>query len=91
MGRFPFQGNGRALIAGHNRGFVKVILDSKTTEILGVHIIGHYATELIAEGALAVANRLKAEDIIKVEHAHPVLYEAIKEAILLALGRPIHA
>jgi dihydrolipoamide dehydrogenase len=91
VGKFPFQGNGRAIIAGQNRGFVKVILDAKTTEILGVHIIGHHATELIAEGALAVANRLKAEDIIKVEHAHPVLYESIKEAVLLALGRPIHA
>ena len=91
VGKFPFQGNGRAVIAGQNRGFVKVILDAKTTEILGVHIIGHHATELIAEGALAVANRLKAEDIIRVEHAHPVLYESIKEAVLLALGRPIHA
>jgi dihydrolipoamide dehydrogenase len=91
IGKFPFQGNGRAVIAGHNRGFVKVILDAETTEIVGVHIIGHHATELIAEGALAVANHMKADDIIKVEHAHPVLYEAIKEAVLIALGRPIHA
>ncbi|MHA2095695.1 MAG: dihydrolipoyl dehydrogenase, partial [Candidatus Hodarchaeales archaeon] len=85
------QGNGRAIIAGHNRGFVKVILDAKTTELVGVHIIGPFATEMISEGALAVANRMKAEDIIKVEHAHPVVYESLKEAILLALGRPIHA
>ena len=90
VGTFPFQGNGRAIIEGENRGFVKVILDAKTTEILGVHIIGPHATELIAEGALAVANRMKAADLIKVEHAHPVLYETIKEAVLCALGRAIH-
>ncbi len=90
VGKFPFQGNGRAIIAGHNRGFVKVILDAKTTEIVGVHIIGPYATEIISEGALAVANRMKAEDLIKVQHAHPVVYESLKEAVLCALGRPIH-
>ncbi|MFX0122983.1 MAG: dihydrolipoyl dehydrogenase [Candidatus Hodarchaeota archaeon] len=90
LGKFNFQGNGRAVIAGQNRGFVKVILDAKTTEIVGVHIIGPSATELIAEGALAVGNRMKAEDITKVEHSHPVFYETIKEAVLCALGRPIH-
>ncbi len=90
IGKFPFQGNGRAIIAGQNRGFVKVILEAETTEIVGVHIIGPSATELIAEGALAVGNRMKAADIIKVEHAHPVFYETIKEAVLCALGRPIH-
>jgi dihydrolipoamide dehydrogenase len=90
IGKFNFQGNGRAVIAGQNRGFVKVILAPDTT-ILGIHIIGHHATELISGGAIAVANKLKAEDIIKIEHAHPVLYESIKEAILVALGRPIHA
>lgn len=90
VGMFPFQGNGRALIAGQNRGFVKVILHAETTEIIGVHIIGPSATELIAEGALAVGNRMKAADLIKVEHSHPVFYETIKEAVLCALGRPIH-
>ncbi|MHA2245104.1 MAG: dihydrolipoyl dehydrogenase [Candidatus Hodarchaeales archaeon] len=90
VGKFPFQGNGRAIIAGANRGFVKVILDAKTTEIIGVHIIGPNATELIAEGALAVANRMKAKDLVKVEHAHPVFYETIKEATLDALGSAIH-
>jgi dihydrolipoamide dehydrogenase len=90
VGKFPFQGNGRAIIVGQNRGFVKVILDANTTEILGVHIIGPHATELIAEGALAVANRMKAANLIKVQHGHPVLYETIKEATLDALGRAIH-
>ncbi|MHA2175246.1 MAG: dihydrolipoyl dehydrogenase [Candidatus Hodarchaeales archaeon] len=90
VGKFPFQGNGRAVIAGQNRGFVKVILEAETNIIVGVHIIGHHATELIAEGALAVGNHMKAEDLVKVQHAHPVMYETIKEAALLALGRPIH-
>ncbi|MFX0208417.1 MAG: dihydrolipoyl dehydrogenase [Candidatus Hodarchaeota archaeon] len=89
VGKFLFQGNGRAVIAGLNRGFVKVILN-EITEIVGVHIIGPNATELIAEGALAVGNRMKAADLIKVEHSHPVYYETIKEAVLCALGRPIH-
>ena len=90
VGTFPFQGNGRAIIAGQNRGFIKVILEAKSTEIVGVHIIGSHATDLIAEGALAVANRMKAKDLFKVEHAHPVFYEMIKEATLDALGRAIH-
>ena len=90
VGKFPFQGSGRALIVGHNRGFVKVILNAKTTDIVGVHIIGPHATDLIAEGALAVANHMKAKDLIKVPHGHPVLYETIKEATLDALGRAIH-
>ncbi|UCE13231.1 MAG: dihydrolipoyl dehydrogenase, partial [Candidatus Heimdallarchaeota archaeon] len=91
IGKFPFQGNGRAVISGQNRGFIKVILDAESTEIIGVHIIGPNATELIAEGALAVGNRMKAADLIKVEHSHPVYYETIKEAVLCALGRPIHS
>ena len=90
VGNFNFAGNGRAIIAGQNRGFIKVILDAETTEILGVHIIGPSATELISEGALAVGNRMKAVDLIKVEHSHPVFYETMKEAVLCALGRPIH-
>ena len=90
VGMFPFQGNGRAIIAGYNRGFVKVILDAKSNIIVGVHIIGPFATEIISEATLAVANRMKADDIIKVQHAHPVVYESIKEAVLCALGRPIH-
>ncbi|MHA1227502.1 MAG: dihydrolipoyl dehydrogenase [Candidatus Hodarchaeales archaeon] len=90
VGKFPFQGNSRAVISGENRGFVKVLLDQKTHEILGMHIIGSHATDLIAEGVVAVANRMKAEDIIQIEHAHPVFYEIIKEAVLDALGRAIH-
>jgi dihydrolipoamide dehydrogenase len=90
VGKFPFQGNGRAVIKGQNRGFVKVILDAETDIVIGVHIIGPFATEIISEATLAVANRMKAEDIIKVQHAHPVVYESIKEAVLCALGRPIH-
>ncbi|MFW9779848.1 MAG: dihydrolipoyl dehydrogenase [Candidatus Heimdallarchaeota archaeon] len=90
IGKVPFIGSGRAIITGENRGFVKVLLDKESTVIIGVHIIGPQATELIAEAALAVANRMKAEDLIKVEHGHPVLNETIKEATLDALGRAIH-
>jgi dihydrolipoamide dehydrogenase len=90
IGKFPFQGNGRALIEGENRGFIKVILNRATEQILGVHIIGPHATELIAEGAILVKNRMTAKEVIEVEHGHPVLYESIKEAVLDALGRAIH-
>ncbi|MFX0088061.1 MAG: dihydrolipoyl dehydrogenase [Candidatus Hodarchaeota archaeon] len=90
VGKFPFQGNARAVIAGENRGFIKVILKSETKEIIGVHIIGYHATELISEGALAVVNNMKADNVTKVEHSHPVLYEAIKEAVLDAQGKAIH-
>jgi dihydrolipoamide dehydrogenase len=90
IGKFPFQGNARAIIAGKNRGFVKVILNAKNKEIIGVHIIGINATELISEGALAVVNHMKAADVTKVEHSHPVLYETIKEAVLDAQGKAIH-
>jgi dihydrolipoamide dehydrogenase len=90
VGKVPFIGSGRAIITGQNRGFVKVLLEKETHVIIGVHIIGPQATELIAEPALAVANRMKAEDLIKVEHGHPVLNETIKEAALDALGRAIH-
>jgi dihydrolipoamide dehydrogenase len=90
VGKVPFVGSGRAIIAGQNRGFVKVLLERESHFIIGVHIIGPMATELIAEPALAVANQMKAEDLIKVEHGHPVLNETIKEAALDALGRAIH-
>ncbi|MHA1973857.1 MAG: dihydrolipoyl dehydrogenase [Candidatus Hodarchaeales archaeon] len=90
IGKFPFQGNSRAVISGENRGFVKVIVNKKNHEILGMHIIGPHATDLISEGVILVANRMKAEDIIHIEHAHPVFYEIIKEAVLDALGRAIH-
>ena len=90
IGRFPFAGIGKAVIHGEVRGLVKVILDGDNHEILGCHIIGPHATELIAEMTLAVQNRMTANDIIETQHCHPVLYEAIKEAVLDALGRAIH-
>ncbi len=90
IGRFPYKGIGKAVIHGEPRGFVKVILDADTHEILGCHIIGAHATELIAEPTLAVKKRLTAEDIIETQHCHPVFYEILKEAVLDALGRAIH-
>ncbi|MFX1514062.1 MAG: dihydrolipoyl dehydrogenase [Promethearchaeota archaeon] len=90
IGKFPYKGIGKAVIHGEPRGLVKVILDADTHEVLGCHIIGAHATELIAEPTLAVSKKLTAEDIIETQHCHPVFYEIFKEAILDGLDRAIH-
>ncbi|MFX0092831.1 MAG: dihydrolipoyl dehydrogenase [Candidatus Hodarchaeota archaeon] len=90
VGKFPFQGLGKAAILGEGRGFIKVLLNGDTKEIIGGAIIGPHATELIAELALAVQNRLKFEHFVNTQHCHPVLYEGIKEAVLDSLRRAIH-
>lgn len=89
--KFPFSANGRALAAGYSEGFVKIIADANTDEILGAHIIGAQASELIAELALAREYRASAEDIARTVHAHPTLAETTKEAALGIAGRTIHA
>jgi dihydrolipoamide dehydrogenase len=90
VGRFPYSANGRARTAGEPSGFVKVIADAATDELLGVHMIGPNVSELIAEVVLAFEYRAAAEDIGITVHAHPTLSEATKEAALAALGRAIH-
>ncbi|MFX1534225.1 MAG: dihydrolipoyl dehydrogenase [Promethearchaeota archaeon] len=90
VGRFPFQGLGKAAILGEGRGFVKVIVNGDTKQIIGASIIGPHATELIAELVLGVQNKLKISDFAETQHSHPVLYEGIKEAVLDAEGRAIH-
>ncbi|MFX0062192.1 MAG: dihydrolipoyl dehydrogenase [Candidatus Hermodarchaeota archaeon] len=90
VGRFPFQGLGKAAIMGEGRGFIKVLLNGDTKEIIGASIIGPHATELIAELTLAVQNKLKLSHFVETQHSHPVLYEGIKEAVLDAEGRAIH-
>jgi dihydrolipoamide dehydrogenase len=90
VGRFPYSANGRARTAGEPSGFVKVIADAATAELLGVHMIGPNVSELIAEVVLAFEYRAAAEDIGITVHAHPTLSEATKEAALAALGRAIH-
>jgi dihydrolipoamide dehydrogenase len=90
IGRFPWVGNGRAVAYGDIDGFVKVIRDKKYSEILGAHIVGPHATELIAEFVLGRHLESTVEEIEKAMHPHPTLTEALAEAALSALGRPIH-
>ncbi len=90
VGRFPFRGNGRSLILGKGSGFVKIIGDTKYGEILGVHIIGPYATELIAECAAAMHLEACVEDLAETIHAHPTVSESIMEAAENFLGGAIH-
>jgi len=87
---FDFMRNAKAGILQKNRGFVKFISDPKYGEILGVHIIGPQATELLAEPAFAMQIEATIDDIAETVHAHPTLYEAIYEAALNAVGRQVH-
>jgi dihydrolipoamide dehydrogenase len=91
VGRFPFSANGRARTSGETEGFVKIIRDAKYGEILGAHIIGAHATELIHELAVARENEFTVEEVDLAIHAHPTLSEAIAEAALDSLGKMIHA
>jgi dihydrolipoyl dehydrogenase len=90
VGKFPFAANGRARTMAETSGFVKVIADAKTDELLGVHIIGANASDLIQEVVLAFEYRGSSEDIGITVHSHPTLSEAVKEAALGVLGRSIH-
>ncbi len=89
-GSFPFKFNGRARATGSTDGFVKVLADEKTDRVLGVHIIGPQAGELIAEAAIMMDMQASAEDIGRACHAHPSLSEALKEAALGVEKRAIH-
>ena len=91
VGKFLFSNNGRARTSGEIEGFVKIIRDAKYGEILGAHIIGAHATELIHEIAVARENEYTVEEIDLAVHAHPTLSEAIAEAALDSLGKMIHA
>lgn len=90
-GKFPFSANGRARTMGDVSGFVKFVCDATTHEILGCHMVGPNASELIASLVVAMEFRASAEDIGETVHAHPTLSEAVKEAALAALGRVMHA
>ncbi len=90
VGKFPFMANGRALTTSASEGFVKILVDTKTDEILGAHIIGHDAGQLIAEIVTTIEFGGSAEDIARVCHAHPTTSEAVKEAALSVEGRAIH-
>lgn len=90
VGKFPYSANGRARTLGDSAGFVKFIADADTDELLGAHIVGPSASELIAEVVLAFEYRGTADDVGGTVHAHPTLSEATKEAALAVLGRAIH-
>jgi dihydrolipoamide dehydrogenase len=90
VGRFPFTANGKAVALGETEGFLKVVADKRTGEILGVHIVGPEATELIHEFAVGRTLEATLEEIIHTIHAHPTLSEAALEATLAAFGQAIH-
>jgi len=89
-GQFPFMANGRARALGDTTGFVKMLADAKTDEILGVHIIGPFASELVAECVVAMAFKASSEDIARICHAHPSLSESTKEAALAVDKRTLN-
>ena len=87
VGHFPFKALGRARVSMDTDGFVKVLADKYTDEILGIHMVGARAADLIAEAVVALEYRASAEDIARMSHAHPTYAEAIKEAMLDATGK----
>jgi dihydrolipoamide dehydrogenase len=90
VGTFPFGVLGRARIAGETEGLVKIVAEKKYDEVLGVHIIGPRATELVAEGTLALRMEITVEELIRTIHAHPTMSEAVGEAAHAVHGIAIH-
>lgn len=91
VGKFAFMANGRAKAMNHTEGFVKVLADKETDKVLGVHIIGHGAGEMIHEAAVLMEFGGSSEDLARTCHAHPTMSEAVKEAAMAAFAKPIHA
>ena len=90
VGKFPWAAIGRAVASGHSDGFIKVIRDKQFSEILGAHIVGPHATELIAEFVIGRHLESTVEELEKAMHPHPTLSEGVAEGALASLGRPIH-
>jgi len=90
VGKYPLAAHGRAMTAGENEGFVKIVADAKYGEILGVHMIGYNVSELIAEAGIARALEATVEEIAAHAHAHPSMAEAVMEAALATMDRAIH-
>jgi dihydrolipoamide dehydrogenase len=90
VGKFPFSASGRARSMNENEGFVKILADARTDRVLGVHIIGPRASDLIAEAVTVMEFSGSAEDIARICHAHPTLSESVREAALAVDRRPIH-
>jgi dihydrolipoamide dehydrogenase len=89
-GQFPMRALGRSRVSMDLDGFVKILADKKTDEILGVHMIGARAADMIAEAVVAMEFRASAEDVARMSHAHPTFVEAIKEAALAVEDRALH-
>ena len=90
VGKFPMYGNGKSVITGNVRGLVKIVADEKTGEVLGLHIAGNSATELIASGAVAMRLEATVQELITTIYAHPTVGEAVHEAAEGVFGRAIH-
>jgi dihydrolipoamide dehydrogenase len=90
VGKFPFHAIGKALASGETVGFVKVIVDERWDEILGIHIIGPHASDLIAEAGAAIHLESTAQELAQAVHAHPTLSEAVMEACEAVHGKAIH-
>ena len=90
VGKFPMSANGKALILNGGEGLVKIIAGAEYGEVLGMHIIGPRATDLIAEGALAIGGEMTLDEIIATIHSHPTVTETMRECALDALGRAVH-
>ena len=91
IGKFPFRGNGKALAQGEYEGLVKIVAESKYGQILGVHIVGPHASDLIQEGTLALTLEATLDELEVTIHPHPTLSEAVAEAALAAKGRALHS
>lgn len=90
VGKFPFSANGKAFLQGEGDGVVKIVADAGDETVLGVHILGPHASDLIQEGTLAVAAGAKVSDLARLIHPHPTLSETTWEAALAVFGRPLH-
>ena len=90
VGKFPMSANGKALILNGGEGLVKIIAGKEYGEVLGMHIIGPRATDLICEGALAIGQELTLDELVATIHSHPTVTESMRECALDALGRPVH-
>ena len=90
VGKFPFLGNSKASILNHHEGFIKVVAEDKSGELLGVHIIGPLATEILAEPVTALQLEATVDDMMFMVHAHPTVWEAMGDAFSSVRGVAIH-
>ena len=91
VGKFPFAGNSKATILGAHEGFIKIVAEEKYGEVLGVHIIGPFATEILAEATTALQLEATVDDMMFMSHAHPTVWEAMGDAFASVRGMSINA